>query len=194
MRYGLQYATGDPFPQDVEVSVVLDDEPVEVVPEDCPECPPAGDCVPLCNHVHLIMAGVLRSVSIEVTICYSYPTILEGVAGDTVNFELNKILGPARGGQRSTLYIFPAMQKCGHRTRAVVNDGTSEWNVVTYIYDKNVFLVESHDGVALLWDGFPLTTGPHTGTVQFQIDLTDAAVGSETWTDFGPLIEITDTP
>lgn len=49
----------------------------------------------------------------------------------------------------------------------------------------------SEDGVLLYM--YPNTPPSWSGTVtvQMQIDLTDAAVGSETWTDIGPILHLT---
>lgn len=187
MRYGLQYADSDPFPQDVEVGVVLDDEPVIVVPEECPECPP-GACVPNLTRVQFVVAGPMF-ISGEAT-CTSY-TVVEAVVDDAtpVNFDI-KLNGTAPPIAGMRLYVFPMMEKCGHRTRAVVTDGTAQWTVVTYLFDAPFFVNENQDGVALLF-GSGITAGTHTGTIQMQIDLTDSP-GSETWTDFGPLININD--
>lgn len=180
MRYGLQWADGDPFPRDTEVGVRLEDETVEVVPEDCPPCEECSECVPSCDRVWF-QYHTVRFTG-EVLIFPYYSELLEGSVGDDVVSDPNL----AGDNLKTFLEVLPVMEKCGHRTRAVVDVGTGTMtSLPEELNNAAPGDPENHFGVTFVWDS-PTVTG--TTYMQMQIDLTDAAEGFETWTDFGPRI------
>lgn len=188
LRYGLKETDASPFPQDVTLGIEMLDETVIPVAEDvadCPECPECPEaCVPLFDHVKIVVAGL---TGLEWT-CSSAVINLDAGGGDEVNFDYRL------GGFLSTdnpfaLYIFPIMQRCGHRTRFVATQGTADWTSAQFGDDLSD---PYSDYMRLSWTTSSDVVTSRTGTVRVQIDLTDAAPGSETWTDFGPLINIID--
>lgn len=181
MGYGPRYTNVDPFPPDVAFGVVLDDEQVAVVETVAP-CPPAV-CVPTMDRVHFFGSGNITPVA-------GGWAIVRDASTDPLNFNIYSngfVFAPF------WLYIFPIMEKCGHRVRAFLTDVSGEWSVITYIFAEDVFAFEDHDGVLLYWEFItdPELSVHHTTVLQWQIDLTDSP-GSETWTDFGPAIHIND--
>lgn len=170
MRYGLQFAEGNPFPQDTEVGIQLQDEdaPVIVVPEPCPECP---ECPPGCE-----------------VACYGWVYAIAqsgGSGGFASGFAAAP--GPIFLGidDRSTggiMTLVPAGEFCGHNLRFIVTgeDGLTEGTHYT---------VATISGGGFNW-GVAISSNPSLFfgdyTVQAQIDLTD----DETWTDTCPLVTV----
>jgi hypothetical protein len=160
MRYGLQFADSNPFPQDVNFGIQLEDETI-VVPEECPECPEAVGCEVACYGVDAYLISASNPPSIS-ALRYINPGTISAAA-------------------ETAVVLAPAGEWCGHRTRFLVDEGT--W------VDHTISILSGDDGeksIGLTW-GY---SGSGTGTVQFQIDLTDAAPGEETWSAVCPLIEI----
>jgi hypothetical protein len=205
MSYRPEFTNRDPFPQDVGVGIQLDDEQEPlVVPEDCPECP---ECVPTFTDFQFVVWGAM-------TTGFSPPFIagyrmekgppVTGETGAVVNLDwtiggLVNIMTPPYDIQTYiSLIIQPRLQDCGHRTRFVVNAGTAGWissgpsvGSVTGARVRVTFhWLPNHSGFG---PDEPVPV-PGTGTIQLQIDLTDAAPGLETWTDIGPLVHINSFP
>lgn len=181
MRYGLLWDDGDRFTKDVHVGVELDDEPVAEGVIVVPDCPPET-CAPVLDRVHFSGTGVFAGTP-------DSSDVVRTVDGATLDFDLNSIEG-AFDYSIFILHVLPEMKKCEHRTRAVVTKGTAEWTTAATIAGGDG--LSEHDGVLITYRSVTHVAAHHTGTIQMQIDLTDAAPGSETWTDFGPLININD--
>jgi hypothetical protein len=168
MRYGLQFVPQGAFAQDVALGIQLQDEPVVVVPEECPECPP-GACEVECYGWDYFSASIVGGPAIttfgnrELTITHSL-------------------------GQESALVLIPQGEWSGHRTQFVVDPGA--WDA-----GYEVTIASGDDGESSILITFhAFTNYGAAGTVTFQIDLTDAAPGGETWTDICDVATVSQAP
>jgi len=158
MRYGLTLVPQGAFAQDVALGIQLQDEPVVVVPEECPECPPS-------------------TCEVE---CYGWD-VSTSYANGTENQMFTSAYRTTSGVVeilREGVGTFsPQGEWCGHRTRFVVDPGNWEAGYA-------VTILSGADGEKTAIINFrTITDYTATGSIAFQIDLTDAEPGGETWTD-----------
>jgi hypothetical protein len=157
VRYGLQFADGNPFPQDIHFGIQLEDETI-VVPEECPECP---ECPPSTCEVACVGIDVyeIKPTHFQCNRRFSDP----GYNWPT-------------GG---VLVLVPVGEWCGHQTRWLIDEGTLSGHTIL-----PALAVDRDVSIAIQMG----TSG--SGTFQFQIDLTDAAPGEETWTNMCSLVSV----
>lgn len=181
MRYKVDLATEDPFPQDARLGAQLEDEEPIEVPDECPETP-CEECPPGCEVEcwgWLVTASIAAGtggypyLGLEIIhggFAYRHPDDFgPPYAPDTV--EIVK----QQGWEAINLHLFGNF--CGHKLRYVVDlngetvDGEEHYTQVGGQHGEA--------GVSLF--GFS-TTMLNKISIIAQIDLTDAELGEETWT------------
>lgn len=200
MRYGLELKNAaDVFPQDVTFGIELQDVPAVVIPPRV-----AVGCTPSMPHWQVLYIGQLNFG--ETADCFTrggygaYPAefghvdptdsgVFAGATGATltVSIAFGSSLGGAPDARKPAWWIcVPIVERCGHRIRFVTTGESATWF-------SNVDSSDPYPGVnsdlIFLRSNFGVLFPPHqTITIKCQIDLTDAAPGSETWTDIGPIL------
>lgn len=156
------------FGVDVKVGVQLNDEEAIVVPDcpECPECPPVEECVVECRGWDVIEYDL-----------FTNQTQKEFHDADFTS-------------SNYTIYVFmPQGEWCRHKRRFVLTAGTLGTLGTHYDVDiaSNTTDGETAFGFTTLIGGGFMT---NCGTLNYQIDLTDAQPGSETWTDICPTVTV----
>lgn len=192
MRYGLQLVPHGAFPQDIALGIHLQDEPVVIIPDACPVATP---CVPSCTHwqywifAHAYLGSETRNCDIHTWGAgFGFDSgALTGADGATVTLSTSQS-GGVHLKYEFYVVLIPIIQTCGHRLRFVTTGENGFFSSLLVTND-----VDGNNAEALTYSGnFGATSPAHlTTTAKVQIDLTDAALGLETWTDLGPVVELT---
>jgi hypothetical protein len=197
MRYPAKLVSEtDAVGPDTKLKAQMNDEVPVIVPNECP--PATGSaCEPVFyRYQYMIFGPATGSPGETCESKWRYGLLsaggpLVGQAGDTVNLDVT-----AGGGiitdcfVQVSMMLQPVIDRCGHRTRFVITDGTMDWTWALPMTDGDGISGTTQDAIDFLWFSGIASTPPRAGTVQMQIDLTDAAPGDETWTDIGPLVNV----
>lgn len=170
MRYGITLVPQGVIAPDVGVGITLQPLAAIVAPEECPECPPAG-CEVGFEAWNIIYTVDLCFVT-QYESTFQYPCPLEfPFYPSPAPGQLEMLTWALRG--------FPYGCFCGHALRFVFDPGSITGAYTFY-----------SDGVYWAYTSDPNSGSSGIGTVQAQIDLTDAEPGDETWTDIGCPVEV----
>lgn len=157
-RYGLQLVPKGAIPEDLNVGLRMTDEPAVEVP-DCPECPECPEQV----------------CEVE---CRGWDVVTRDRALGLVTKTFHDDDFSATG---APLVLIPQGEWCGHRRRFVFDPGTL--GVEGTDYTKLIVSNDDDGETAFVANLEYALDGTFCGTLKYQIDLTDADPGSETWTD-----------
>lgn len=189
MRYGLTLVPQGAFPTDVGVGIQLQDEPAVIVPDEpapCPECP--GACEPTCVAWWITIAGV-QGLPDSFHFAAAQPQFFSAVSSpSTINVNVHDFEFATAWDPSDFLYaiVTPNIQRCGHRTRFVITQDSNDPGGYTQLPGADANSMET---IWVIW-GPPWDTPNWSTAIKLQIDLTDAAPGSETWTDICSTINL----
>lgn len=184
MRYPIDLVSPTvAFGAEVKIGVQLGVEPPPLEIPDCPNCPPG--CEVLCYGWQMARFGAVGTGGYPYTDVQiaDGPSVFAAYPSAFTAEEYLVHYGITY--QREGFLFVPVGEFCGHKLRLVVDEGS--WDTHTLIYSNTATLTPS---AMLLFNTISIGSG-NTGTIKAQIDLTDAALGSETWTDICGTIRVT---